>query len=91
MACSTEACSATLVYHEPCLRTLFLTKCLHVICRLGEVCSHVAALLFKVEVACRLGYTNPSRTSLPCRWNNDFKTAVSFYEDAHGTIIIYLG
>ena len=50
----------------------------------------MAALLFKVEAACRLGYTNPSRTSLLCGWNNDFKTAVSFYEYAHGAIIIYL-
>jgi len=32
---------------------------------LGEVCSHVAVLLFKIETACRLGYTNPSQTSLP--------------------------
>ena len=44
--------------------------------RLGEVCSHVAPLPFKIEAACRLGYTKPSSTSLPCQWNRDFKTGV---------------
>jgi hypothetical protein len=39
---------------------------------LGEVCSHVAAVLFKIEAACRLGYTNPSCTSMPCKWNKTF-------------------
>ena len=46
---------------------------------LGKVYSHVAALLFKLEAACRLGYTNPSRTLLPCKWNQSFKTEVRFY------------
>ena len=27
-----------------------------------HTCSHEAALLFKLKAACRLGYTNPSRT-----------------------------
>lgn len=40
------------------------------------MCSHVAALHFKIETACRLGYTNPSKTSLPCQWNHNFKTEV---------------
>ncbi|KAK2180565.1 hypothetical protein NP493_437g00005 [Ridgeia piscesae] len=39
---------------------------------LGESCSHVAALLFKVEAAVRLGYTRRACTELPCYWNNDF-------------------
>ncbi|KAK2149185.1 hypothetical protein LSH36_463g04024 [Paralvinella palmiformis] len=39
---------------------------------LGESCSHVAALLFKVEAAVRLGYTRRGCTELPCYWNNDF-------------------
>ncbi len=36
---------------------------------LGEAVSYVAALLFKLEAACRLGYNNPSCTSQPCEWN----------------------
>ena len=40
--------------------------------RLGEVCSHVAALLFKIEAACRLGFNNPSCTSQPCLWNKSY-------------------
>ena len=44
--------------------------------RLGEVCSHVAALLFKVEACVRLGYTNPACTSMPCEWNQAFSKKV---------------
>ena len=44
--------------------------------RLGEVCSHVAALLFKVEACVRLGYTNPACTSTPCEWNQAFSKKV---------------
>ena len=44
---------------------------------MGEVCSHVAGLLFKIEAANRLGHTRPSVTSLPCQWNKNFKTGVS--------------
>ena len=40
--------------------------------RLGEVCSHVAALLFKIEAACKLGYNNPFCTSQPCLWNKSY-------------------
>ena len=39
-------------------------------CRLGETCSHVAALLFKVEAAVRLGFTTKVCTELPCVWND---------------------
>ncbi len=35
-----------------------------------EGCSHVAAVLFKVESAVRLGYT--SVTSQGCKWNETF-------------------
>ena len=45
-------------------------------CRLGEVCSHVEAVLFKVEAACRLGYNRPSCSSQPCQWNQSFRTKV---------------
>ena len=37
------------------------------VCSLGEGCSHVAAILFKVEFAVRNGYT--SVTSQECFWN----------------------
>ena len=53
----------------------FLYMCLFIMLfcfRLGESCSHVAALLFKVEAAVRLGYTSRACTELPCYWNNDF-------------------
>ncbi|KAG0417976.1 hypothetical protein HPB47_005221, partial [Ixodes persulcatus] len=37
-------------------------------CKLGEACSHVAALLFHVEVDVKFGMTDPSSTSVECRW-----------------------
>ena len=40
--------------------------------RLSEACSHIAALLFKIEAAVRLGYTKKTCTELPCQWNADF-------------------
>ena len=39
---------------------------------MGESCSHIGALLFKVEAAVRLGYTSVACTSQPCKWNSDF-------------------
>lgn len=42
------------------------------------MCSHVAALLFKVKAACRLGYNNPSCTSQPCQWNQAFSCKVYY-------------
>ena len=39
-------------------------------CRLGEGCSHVVAVMFKVECAVRLGHT--SVTSQACKWNEVF-------------------
>lgn len=40
---------------------------------LGETCSHVGALLFKLEAAVRLGITAAACTGLPCQWNQSFK------------------
>ena len=42
---------------------------------LGEGCSHVAALMFKVECGVRLGYT--SSTSQVCKWYSTFTSKVS--------------
>ena len=46
-------------------------------CRLGEVCSHVAAVLFKVEIGVRLGMTQTSSTSQACKWNKSFRDEVN--------------
>ena len=40
------------------------------------MCSHVAALLFKVEATNQLGYNKPTCTSLPCSWNVTYCTKV---------------
>ena len=47
-----------------------------VIFRCGEVCSHVAAILFKVEACIRLEITKETCTSLPCTWNQVYSTKV---------------
>ena len=60
-----------------------------VIFRLGESCSHIASLLFKVEAAVRNGYTKVACTSEPCKWNQCFVkkiqpstiSRISFYKD----------
>ena len=44
---------------------------------LGEACSHVAAVLFKVEACIRLGLEELSPTSLPCKWNQTFSKKVN--------------
>ena len=36
----------------------------------SQSCNHVMALLYKVEHAVSMGFTNPSCTSVPCRWND---------------------
>ena len=41
--------------------------------RLEEACSHVAALLFKVEAAVKLGLTKESSTSQVCTWNQAYR------------------
>ena len=60
--------------------------------RLGEACNHIAGLLFKIEAASQLGYTNPTCTSLPCTWNRGLKSVVenksvvdlAFWRPVHG-------
>ena len=46
--------------------------------RLGEGCSHIAAILFKVESAVRLGYT--ACTSNLCSWNQLFTDKVTILD-----------
>jgi len=54
---------------------LFSTKFIfNYISRLGERCSHVATVLFKIEAAVRNGYT--SATSNSCQWNQVYSTKV---------------
>ena len=52
--------------------SLILTLCFSFINRLGDSCSHVAAVLYKAEAAVRLGYTSSVCTDLPMRWNKVF-------------------
>eukprot|EP00112_Aurelia_sp_Birch-Aquarium-sp1_P019786 Seg4962.2 transcript_id=Seg4962.2/GoldUCD/mRNA.D3Y31 product="hypothetical protein" protein_id=Seg4962.2/GoldUCD/D3Y31 len=35
----------------------------------SQCCNHVAALLFKIEDAVKLGYNSVTCTSMPCTWN----------------------
>jgi len=42
-----------------------------VLCRLGEVCSHVAAMLFKIETCVRL-QIRQSVTDIACQWNRTY-------------------
>ncbi|WAQ97892.1 ING4-like protein [Mya arenaria] len=52
--------------------------CAHCTCMagLGETCSHVAAILFKVELAVRWRYTEKSSTDVGRMWNQHFKEQV---------------
>ncbi|CAG2237121.1 unnamed protein product [Mytilus edulis] len=43
---------------------------------LGEVCSHVGALLFKIEMGVKMGLTLSSSTSKACQWNSTFRKEV---------------
>ena len=45
---------------------------------LGEGCSHVAAIMFKIECTVRLGHT--SVTSQACLWNNTFAERFDVYD-----------
>ncbi|CAC5403623.1 unnamed protein product [Mytilus coruscus] len=45
--------------------------------KLGEVCSHVGALLFKVEMGVKIGMTKTSSTSTACQWNSKFRKEVT--------------
>ncbi|XP_071106878.1 uncharacterized protein [Haliotis cracherodii] len=53
-------------------------ECAHCTCMagLGEVCSHVAGILFKVEACVRFEYNKVSCTSMPCSWNQTFTKKV---------------
>ncbi|VDH89563.1 Hypothetical predicted protein [Mytilus galloprovincialis] len=42
----------------------------------GEVCSHVGALLFKIEMGVKMGLTLSSSTSKACQWNSTFRKEV---------------
>ncbi|XP_021342823.1 uncharacterized protein LOC110443137 [Mizuhopecten yessoensis] len=64
--------------HQPWKNT-GTVYCAHCTCMagLGEVCSHVGALLFKVEMAVKMGLTQTSSTSKVCQWNNTFRREVT--------------
>ncbi|XP_053404526.1 uncharacterized protein LOC123534786 [Mercenaria mercenaria] len=69
------------ITEKPHLPWAYLNKktasvfCAHCTCQagLGEVCSHVAALLFKMEIGVKLGLTCQSVTSDACKWNKAFR------------------
>ena len=50
--------------------------CTHCTCMAGlsQTCNHVAAALFRIEAASRLGLNNPSCTSKACEWLPNNKT-----------------
>eukprot|EP00795_Rhopilema_esculentum_P004077 gene4077-20257_t len=52
--------------------------CAHCTCMagLGETCSHIAAVLFKVEMGVKLGLSSESSTSEACKWNKTFREEV---------------
>ena len=45
------------------------------------MCSHVAAMLFKVEACVRLGIAAMTSTSLPCIWNQAFSKKVRLFSN----------
>ncbi|CAN8032891.1 unnamed protein product [Ixodes persulcatus] len=66
-------------YHQPCavVKKEGTVLSAHCTCMagLGEACSHVAALLFRVEVDVKFGIHDPSSTSVECRWITASSTA----------------
>ena len=52
-------------------------KCFFCFCSLGETCSHVAAVLYKIEKAVRSGLTQLTPTDMPCQWNQTFTKNVN--------------
>jgi len=42
----------------------------HCTCMAGleSTCNHIAAVLFRIEAAMRLGLSNPACTTKPCEW-----------------------
>ncbi|XP_046562616.1 uncharacterized protein LOC124271511 isoform X2 [Haliotis rubra] len=49
--------------------------------RLGEVCSHVAGILFKIEACVRLEFNKVACTSMPCKWNQNFTQKPALVDD----------
>ncbi|XP_035981988.1 uncharacterized protein LOC110367812 [Fundulus heteroclitus] len=51
----------------------------HCTCKagLGEACSHIAALLFKVEAVDRFGLNQETKTSVACAWNKSYPKKVT--------------
>ncbi|XP_029829749.2 uncharacterized protein LOC115314804 [Ixodes scapularis] len=66
-------------YHQPwvVVKKEGTVQSAHCTCMagLGEACSHVAALLFRVEVDVKFGIHDPSSTSVECRWITASSTA----------------
>eukprot|EP00794_Sanderia_malayensis_P007585 gene7585-8425_t len=71
--------------------------CAHCTCMagLGETCSHIAAVLFKLEMAVNIGLTSTCSTSEACNWNATFKDELKpltiaeqpfLFQDNHNTI-----
>ena len=56
---------------------MFINKVFSYLFRLGEACSHIAGVLFKVEAGMKLGYTKLSKTSAACVWNKFYKKDVN--------------
>ncbi|XP_033747958.1 uncharacterized protein LOC117332976 [Pecten maximus] len=52
--------------------------CAHCTCMagLGEACSHIAALMFKIQIAVHMGLTTKSSTSDICKWNSTFRKEI---------------
>ena len=55
---------------------------------LGETCSHVAAILFKIEAFVRFGLTKTYTADKVQKWNNVFTKSVKAAESAklHSTV-----
>jgi len=61
-----------------CVEKTGTVKCAHCTCMagLGQVCNHVAAVLFKIEAAVKLGFTVCSPTIEACKWNSQFRKQI---------------
>ena len=51
---------------------IILKKCV-ILHRLDETCSHMAAILFKVQAAVLMGMSTVAGTSKACAWNQAFR------------------
>lgn len=47
---------------------LFISHVSYLFFSLGECCTHVAALLFRVEATAQYGLNDPSPTDVACKW-----------------------